>query len=122
MDDTEMSLWLQASEDDETTHAAQAAFGVAVAMTTLCQQQQAHQLSSRHMYLVWANLLPNLRFRTPWQCFYQSKCDCGFTTMMGFDVTMFHTILDASFTQQWCTMPIPCTDVNPAGQPCLNVN
>ena len=122
MDEAEALLWLQVNQDeaDDDAQAAQAAFGVSVAMIAHYHQERAWQLSSRRTYLVRANLLPNPRFGTPWQRLYQSKSDRAFLTTMGFDVATFQAILEAGFAQRWCTTPIPHANVNPAGRTRLN--
>jgi hypothetical protein len=68
-------------------------------MIAYYHQEQAQWLSSRHTYLVCANLLPNPCFGIPWQCLYQSKSDHAFITMMGFDIATFQAILEAGFAQ-----------------------
>ena len=122
MDEAEAFLWLQVNQDeaDDDAQAAQAAFGVSVAMIAHYHQERARQLSSRRTYLVRANLLPNPRFGTPWQRLYRSKSDRAFLTTMGFNVATFQAILEAGFAQRWCTTPIPRADVNPAGRTRLN--
>jgi hypothetical protein len=122
MDEAKAFLWLQVNQDeaDDDAQAAQAVFGASVAMIAHYHQERAWLLSSRHTYLVWANLLPNPCFGTPWQQLYWSKSNRAFLTTMGFDVATFQAILEAGFAQRWCTTPIPCPDVNPAGQTRLN--
>ncbi|KAI0717467.1 hypothetical protein C8Q72DRAFT_764753, partial [Fomitopsis betulina] len=70
-------------------------------------------------YLTRAELLPDPRIDTPWQCLWESQNDRTFITTMGIDITMFHYIFDNGFACRWNSTAIPRTDTNPQGQPRL---
>ncbi|KIK58432.1 hypothetical protein GYMLUDRAFT_171091 [Collybiopsis luxurians FD-317 M1] len=66
-----------------------------------------------HLYLTWAQLIPNPHLESPWICLWRGQDDQAFITTMGFDVATFHFILEGHghFAEVWNSTPIPRGDV-----------
>lgn len=63
--------------------------------------------------------MPNPRIGSPWQFLYQSKSNRAFITTMGIDTATFQLLLDTGFEHLWNSTPIPRTDTNVHGEPCI---
>ncbi|KAG2068255.1 hypothetical protein BDR04DRAFT_1129300 [Suillus decipiens] len=70
------------------------------------------------LYLCHPQLLLNPCIITPWMQLYESYNDHAYITMMRFDVTTFHQLLNSGFANKNSTT-IPLADVSSQGQPCI---
>lgn len=103
-------------EEEEELEVSLGAFVVAGALEMRRQRSAARQ----RLYLRRAELLPDPRGVTPWQCLLASMNDRAFITTMGIDVHTFNLILERGFTFLWNSRPIPRPDVSPTATPRLH--
>ncbi|KAG2076690.1 hypothetical protein BDR04DRAFT_1125703 [Suillus decipiens] len=69
-----------------------------------------HVRNPSRLYLCQPQLLPSPHFMTPWTQLYESYNNRAYITMMGFNVTTFHQLLNNGFANKWNSTPIPHAD------------
>lgn len=91
----------------------------AVLLVGAAESRERRLAQQRDTYLTRAELMPDPRINTPWQQLWGSQNDRAFITTMGVDVDTFRYLLDNGFARRWNSTPIPRSDTDSQGQPCL---
>ncbi|CAA7260123.1 unnamed protein product [Cyclocybe aegerita] len=108
---------LEEEADEEYWEMGAASLGVIVGGAEISRQLRNERRRETRQYLTRPELLENPWIATPWTSLYDSRSDCAYITIMGFDVATFDFILESGFVQTWLSTPIPRTDTSHSGDP-----